>query len=69
YTGMSAAAFPLGSVCGAAHTGASAEWLALVIIIVTLAVLAIALIISVLDLRMEARTALLANSLAAANKE
>ncbi|MEV8470610.1 bifunctional diguanylate cyclase/phosphodiesterase [Ralstonia sp. UNC404CL21Col] len=69
YTGMAAAAFPFGSVCGAAHTGASAEWLALVIIIVTLAVLAIALIISVLDLRMEARTALLANSLAAANKE
>lgn len=25
YTGMAAAAFPLGSVCGAAHTGASAE--------------------------------------------
>ena len=69
YTGMSAASFPFGSVCGAAHTGASADWLALVIIIVTLAVLAIALIISVLDLRMEARTALLANSLAAANKE
>ncbi|CAJ0777497.1 putative signaling protein [Ralstonia psammae] len=69
YTGMSAAAFPFDSVCGAAHTGASAEWLALVIIVVTLAVLAIALIISVLDLRMEARTALLANSLAAANKE
>ena len=69
YTGMSAASFPFGSVCGAAHTGASAEWLALVIIIVTLAVLAIALIISVLDMRMEARTALLANSLAAANKE
>jgi len=69
YTGMAAAAFPFSSVCGAAHTGASAEWLALVIIIVTLAVLAIALIISVLDLRMEARTALLANSLAAANKE
>lgn len=69
YTGMSAASFPFGSVCGAPHTGASADWLALVIIIVTLAVLAIALIISVLDLRMEARTALLANSLAAANKE
>ena len=69
YTGMSAAAFPFGSVCGAARAGASAEWLALVIIIVTLAVLAIALIISVLDLRMEARTALLAHSLAVANKE
>ncbi|MGM3275401.1 putative bifunctional diguanylate cyclase/phosphodiesterase [Ralstonia sp. 24A2] len=69
YTGMAAAAFPFGSVCGAAHTGASAEWLALVIIIVTLAVLAIALIISVLDLRMEARTAVLAHSLAEANQE
>ncbi|MCO5397273.1 putative bifunctional diguanylate cyclase/phosphodiesterase [Ralstonia soli] len=69
YTGMAAAAFPYASVCGAAHTGVSTEWLALVIIIVTLAVLAIALIISVLDMRMEARTALLANSLAAANKE
>ncbi|ATG20761.1 hypothetical protein CO705_13245 [Ralstonia pickettii] len=69
YTGMAAAAFPLGSVCGAAHTGASTEWLALVIILITLAVLAIALIISVLDMRMEARTAVLANSLAQANQE
>jgi diguanylate cyclase (GGDEF)-like protein len=69
YTGMAAAAFPFGSVCGAAYTGASAEWLALVIIIVTLAVLAIALFISVLDLRMEARTAVLAHSLAEANQE
>lgn len=69
YTGMAAASFPLGSVCGAAHTGASAEWLALVIILVTLAVLAIALIISVLDMRMEARTAVLATSLAEANQE
>lgn len=69
YTGMAAASFPFSSVCGAAHTGASAEWLALVIIIVTLAVLAIALIISVLDLRMEARTAVLAHSLAEANQE
>jgi diguanylate cyclase (GGDEF)-like protein len=69
YTGMAAAGFPLGSVCGAAHTGASTEWLALVIILITLAVLAIALIISVLDLRMEARTAVLANSLAQANQE
>ncbi|MBU9578361.1 EAL domain-containing protein [Ralstonia mannitolilytica] len=69
YTGMAAAAFPLGSVCGAAHAGASTAWLALVIILITLAVLAIALIISVLDLRMEARTAVLAHSLAQANQE
>ncbi|WP_199029261.1 bifunctional diguanylate cyclase/phosphodiesterase [Ralstonia sp. ASV6] len=69
YTGMAAAAFPYASVCGAAHTGVSAEWLALVIIIVTLAVLAIALTTSVLDMRMEARTAVLATSLAQANQE
>jgi diguanylate cyclase len=69
YTGMAAAQFPLGSVCGAAHEGVSAGWLALVIIIATLAVLAIALIISVLDVRLEARTAILAVSLAEANQE
>jgi diguanylate cyclase (GGDEF)-like protein len=69
YTGMAAAAFPLGSVCSVARSGVSAEWLALVIIIVTLAVLAIALVISVLDMRMEVRTAALASSLAEANQE
>ncbi|WP_322048698.1 putative bifunctional diguanylate cyclase/phosphodiesterase [Paraburkholderia sp. J67] len=69
YTGMAAAQFPLGSICGAARTGVNADWLAVVIIIVTLAVLAIALIISVLDLRMEARTSVLASSLAEANEE
>ncbi|WP_275760652.1 putative bifunctional diguanylate cyclase/phosphodiesterase [Ralstonia pseudosolanacearum] len=69
YTGMAAAGFPLGSLCGAAGGGVSAEWLALVIIVVTLAVLAMALLISVLDLRMEARTAVLATSLAKANRE
>jgi diguanylate cyclase (GGDEF)-like protein len=69
YTGMAAAQFPLGSVCGAARDGVSAGWLALVIIVVTLAVLAIALIISVLDLRLESRTAILAISLAEANQE
>ncbi len=69
YTGMAAAGFPPGSFCGAARGGVSVEWLALVIIVVTLAVLAMALVISVLDLRMEARTAVLATSLAKANKE
>ncbi|MDR5733685.1 EAL domain-containing protein [Caballeronia sp. LZ025] len=69
YTGMAAAHFPLGSVCDAARDGADPAWLALVVILVTLAVIAIALIISVLDLRMEARTAVLAASLAEANKE
>ncbi|QIE25927.1 putative signaling protein (plasmid) [Caballeronia sp. SBC1] len=69
YTGMAAAQFPIGSVCGAAREGVSAGWLALVIIVATLAVLTIALIISVLDLRLESRTALLAVSLAEANQE
>ncbi|OUL80466.1 putative bifunctional diguanylate cyclase/phosphodiesterase [Paraburkholderia hospita] len=69
YTGMTAAQFPLGSVCRAARDGGDAGWLAIVIIIVTLAVLAIALIISVLDLRLESRTAILAVSLAEANQE
>ncbi|WP_158937886.1 bifunctional diguanylate cyclase/phosphodiesterase [Burkholderia sp. S171] len=69
YTGMAAAQFPLGSVCGAVHEGVSAGWLALVIIVSTLAVLAIALIISIFDLRLESRTAILAVSLAEANQE
>ncbi|MFM0125645.1 EAL domain-containing protein [Paraburkholderia sp. RL18-101-BIB-B] len=69
YTGMMAAQFPLGSVCRAARDGGDVGWLAIVIIIVTLAVLAIALIISVLDLRLESRTAILAISLAEANQE
>ncbi|MGF6767817.1 diguanylate cyclase (GGDEF)-like protein [Paraburkholderia sp. GAS199] len=69
YTGMAAAQFPLGSVCGAARTGVDTGWLALVIVIIALAVLGIALIVSVLDLRMEARTATLAISLAEANQE
>lgn len=69
YTGMAAAEFPLGSVCGAARDGAHPDWLAMVIVIVTIAVLAITLIISMLDLRMESRTAVLANSLALANEE
>jgi diguanylate cyclase (GGDEF)-like protein len=66
---MFAAEFPVGSVCRAARDGASSLWLAPVIIVGTLAVLAIALITSILDLRMEARTSVLASSLADANRE
>ncbi|MGO4331223.1 putative bifunctional diguanylate cyclase/phosphodiesterase [Cupriavidus sp. 2TAF22] len=69
YTGMAAAGFPPGSICGAASDGVDAGWLAVVIIVATLAVLAIALIISVLDVRLEARTSILARSLAEANQE
>ncbi len=69
YTGMDAAQFPFGSICGAARDGVDANWLALVIVVSTLAVLAIALIVSVLDLRLESRTSILAMSLAEANQE
>ncbi|WP_053178864.1 putative bifunctional diguanylate cyclase/phosphodiesterase [Pseudomonas kilonensis] len=65
YTGMSAANFPLGSVCGAVNTGIDSKWLVVLVILVTLAVCAIALIISMLDVR----TSLLANSLDRANSE
>jgi len=69
YTGMAAAQFSLGSICGAARGGVNTGWLALLVIIVTMAILAITLIISVLDMRLESRTSKLAVSLAEANQE
>jgi len=69
YTGMAAANFPLGSICKAARDGVSVGWLAILIVVVTLAVLAIALLTSLLDARLESRTAKLARSLALANEE
>ncbi|WP_447749566.1 putative bifunctional diguanylate cyclase/phosphodiesterase [Pseudomonas nicosulfuronedens] len=69
YTGMAAANFPAGSFCGASPSGLDSDWLALLIIIVTLAVIGIALLTSVLDARLESRTALLTSSLAQANQE
>jgi diguanylate cyclase (GGDEF)-like protein len=65
YTGMAAAQFPLGSVCGAAISGIDSKWLVILVILVTLAVCAIALIISMLDVR----TSILASSLDRANSE
>ncbi len=69
YTGMAAASFPVGSFCGAAFSGLDSRWLASLVVVVTLAVLAIALLTSVLDARLEARTAALTSSLAEANQE
>jgi diguanylate cyclase (GGDEF)-like protein len=69
YSGMAAAHFPLGSICTALVDGFSPSWLAVVIVIGTLAVLTIALLTSVLDARLETRTAKLAHSLARANRE
>lgn len=69
YTGMAAANFPLDSLCGSTLNGIGTGWLAIVITIVTLAVLIIALLTSVLDARLESKTAKLACSLAEANEE
>ncbi|HWU85609.1 MAG TPA: diguanylate cyclase, partial [Rhodocyclaceae bacterium] len=69
YTGMAAANFPSNSFCGAASGSFDTHWLALLVVVMTLAVLAIALITSVLDARMESRTSMLAKSLAKANRE
>ena len=65
YTGMAAAQFPIGSVCGAVNTGIDTKWLIVLVILITLAVCAIALIVSMLDVR----TSILARSLDLANSE
>lgn len=69
YTGMAAASFPLDSICRAAVEGVSPGWLAIVVIVTTLAVLAIALLTSVLDARLDSQTGKLVRSLALANQE
>ncbi|KRG44450.1 hypothetical protein ARC20_08440 [Stenotrophomonas panacihumi] len=70
YTGMAAARFPEGSWCGAAREGGvPADWLAILVVVVTVAIMGIALIVSVLDRQMHLRTHQLANSLAQANEE
>jgi len=69
YTGMAAANFPLGSYCGALANGLQGNGLVYLVLITTLAVLAVALLTSVLDARMESRTAALAHSLTLANQE
>ncbi|WP_079228353.1 putative bifunctional diguanylate cyclase/phosphodiesterase [Pseudomonas putida] len=69
YTGMAAANFPEGSYCGALASGLQGDGLVYLVLITTLAVLAVALLTSVLDARLEARTAALAHSLTLANQE
>ncbi|MET0936227.1 MAG: MHYT domain-containing protein, partial [Luteibacter sp.] len=65
YTGMAASEFPVGSYCGAINSGIDAKWLAVVVIVVSLAVFAIALIVSMLDVR----ASVLSMSLDRANSE
>ncbi|POA18036.1 histidine kinase [Pseudomonas sp. FW300-N1A1] len=69
YTGMAAAQFADGSFCGATLDGLSGKGLDNLVLVTTLAVLSIALLTSILDARLEARTAALANSLTQANRE
>lgn len=69
YTGMAAARFADGSFCGGAVDGLSGKGLDTLVLITTLAVLIIALLTSLLDARLEARTAVLADSLTLANQE
>jgi len=70
YTGMAAARFPAGSWCGAARDGGVPnQWLAVLVVVATVAIMGIALIVSVLDRQMHLRTRHLAISLARANEE
>jgi len=69
YTGMAAARFADGSFCGAALDGLNGNGLDNLVLVTTLAVLCIALLTSILDARLEARTADLADSLTQANRE
>ncbi|MGY2398385.1 putative bifunctional diguanylate cyclase/phosphodiesterase [Pseudomonas sp. SDO5271_S396] len=69
YTGMAAARFADESFCGAALNGLSGKGLDNLVLVTSLAVLIIALLTSLLDARLEARTAVLADSLTLANQE
>jgi len=68
YSGMTAAQFPVGSICRAAHFGVDTDWLSVLVTMVTVAVLGIALVVSVLDSRHASRTGALNLSLHKANK-
>jgi diguanylate cyclase (GGDEF)-like protein len=69
YTGMAAAGFADGSFCGAVGSGLRVDGLDKLVLVTSLAVLTIALLTSILDARMEDRTAELSNSLSVANRE
>ena len=62
YTGMAAAGFPLGSVCRAAYGNFTLTQLATLVIVGSVAVLAITLLTAVYDARLEARNQLLTRS-------
>jgi len=59
YTGMAAANFPLGSVCTVAPSGVHQDGLATLVVLATFGVLALALMASVFDARLEANARIL----------
>ncbi len=67
YAGMKAAQFPMSTMVH--HDGINGSWLAVLVSVVALSILGITLLVSMLDARLQARTALLASSLAEANRE
>lgn len=67
YAGMKAAQFPVTTHMH--HHGINGSWLAVLVSVVALSILAITLLVSMLDARLQARTTLLASSLAEANRE
>ena len=67
YTGMKAAQFPL--QVHMHHQGVNGSWLAVLVSVVALSILGITLLVSMFDARLQARTSLLASSLAEANRE
>jgi len=70
YTGMAAASFAPGSICGAAVDGGlETRWLAVLVIVTTLGIIGITLIASRFDRHLHSRTGRLADSLARANQE
>ncbi len=69
YTGMAAASFADTSFCGALGSGIQPSGLVSLVLVTSLAVLTITLLTSILDARMESRTAILSRSLTEANRE
>lgn len=69
YTGMAAADFAEGSFCGALDDGIRSSGLDSLVLVTSLAVLTITLLTSILDARLEARTAELSLSLTQANRD
>ncbi|MGG5839813.1 MHYT domain-containing protein, partial [Huaxiibacter chinensis] len=67
YAGMKAAQFPASTMMH--HHGIDGSWLAILVSVVALSILGITLLVSMLDARLQARTSLLASSLAEANRE